>query len=80
METLSPYAVDGMLPLLFKQFEEHRWQTKLAAVNNSSTAANLPLGRFPAFQVGNSSADVLGARAATQPPELHLETSHSSLS
>ena len=32
METLSPYAVDGMLPLLFKQFEEHRWQTKLGAV------------------------------------------------
>merc|ERR1719316_297211 len=33
MEGLSEYAVDGMLPLLFKQFEEHRWQTKLGAVN-----------------------------------------------
>jgi len=32
MEGLSQYAVDGMLPLLFKQFEEHRWQTKLGAV------------------------------------------------
>ena len=29
---ISEHAVDGMLPLLFKQFEEHRWQTKLAAV------------------------------------------------
>merc|ERR1719331_2248754 len=32
MAGLSPHAVDGMLPLLYKQFEEHRWQTKLAAV------------------------------------------------
>ena len=32
MSALSPHAVDGMLPLLFKQFEEHRWQTKLSAV------------------------------------------------
>merc|ERR1719238_191737 len=32
MEGLSEHAVDGMLPLLFKQFEEHRWQTKLGAV------------------------------------------------
>ena len=32
MAGLSEYAVDGMLPLLFKQFEEHRWQTKLGAV------------------------------------------------
>merc|ERR1719486_1041059 len=32
MAALNPYAVDGMLPLLFKQFEEHRWQTKLGAV------------------------------------------------
>jgi elongation factor 3 len=32
MEGLSAHAVDGMLPLLFKQFEEHRWQTKLSAV------------------------------------------------
>ena len=32
MACLNPAAVDGMLPLLFKQFEEHRWQTKLAAV------------------------------------------------
>ena len=29
---VGEYAVDGMLPLLFKQFEEHRWQTKLGAV------------------------------------------------
>merc|ERR1719201_342448 len=33
MAGLSEHAVDGMLPLLFKQFEEHRWQTKLGAVN-----------------------------------------------
>ena len=33
MAALNPVAVDGMLPLLFKQFEEHRWQTKLAAVD-----------------------------------------------
>merc|ERR1719230_696821 len=33
MAGLSEYAVDGMLPLLYKQFEEHRWQTKLGAVN-----------------------------------------------
>jgi len=33
MAGLSEHAVDGMLPLLFKQFEEHRWQTKLASVN-----------------------------------------------
>jgi len=32
MAALSSYAVDGMLPLLYKQFEEHRWQTKLGAV------------------------------------------------
>jgi len=32
MEGLSPHAVDAMLPLLFKEFDEHRWQTKLAAV------------------------------------------------
>merc|ERR1719238_2381471 len=32
MSALNPVAVDGMMPLLFKQFEEHRWQTKLAAV------------------------------------------------
>jgi len=32
MSALNPAAVDGMLPLLFKQFEEHRWQTKLGAV------------------------------------------------
>uniref|UniRef100_A0A7S4NNI9 ABC transporter domain-containing protein n=1 Tax=Prymnesium polylepis TaxID=72548 RepID=A0A7S4NNI9_9EUKA len=32
MEGLSPLAVDAMLPLLFKEFDEHRWQTKLAAV------------------------------------------------
>jgi len=32
MEFLSPLAVDAMLPLLFKEFDEHRWQTKLAAV------------------------------------------------
>merc|ERR1719240_834142 len=32
MASLNPLAVDGMLPLLFKQFEEHRWQTKLGAV------------------------------------------------
>jgi elongation factor 3 len=33
MDALNPVAVDAMLPLLFKQFEEHRWQTKLGAVN-----------------------------------------------
>ena len=33
MASLNPLAVDGMMPLLFKAFEEHRWQTKLAAVN-----------------------------------------------
>merc|ERR1719424_2727946 len=33
MEALNPYAVDGMLPLLFTAFEEHRWQSKLGAVN-----------------------------------------------
>ena len=33
MAALNPVAVDGMLPLLFKQFDEHRWQTKLAAVD-----------------------------------------------
>eukprot|EP00308_Calcidiscus_leptoporus_P000321 CAMPEP_0119368228 /NCGR_PEP_ID=MMETSP1334-20130426/14891_1 /TAXON_ID=127549 /ORGANISM="Calcidiscus leptoporus, Strain RCC1130" /LENGTH=1040 /DNA_ID=CAMNT_0007384829 /DNA_START=62 /DNA_END=3184 /DNA_ORIENTATION=- len=32
MSALNPVAVDAMLPLLFKQFEEHRWQTKLGAV------------------------------------------------
>jgi elongation factor 3 len=32
MEALNPVAVDAMLNLLFVQFEEHRWQTKLAAV------------------------------------------------
>jgi hypothetical protein len=32
MACLSPLAVDAMLPLLFKEFDEHRWQTKLAAV------------------------------------------------
>jgi len=32
MAALNPLAVDGMLPLLFKSFEEHRWQTKLGAV------------------------------------------------
>ena len=32
MDALNPVAVDAMLPLLFKQFEEHRWQTKLGAV------------------------------------------------
>merc|ERR1719240_952285 len=33
MSSLNPLAVDGMMPLLFKEFDEHRWQTKLAAVN-----------------------------------------------
>jgi len=33
MACLNPLAVDGMLPMLFKEMEEHRWQTKLAAVN-----------------------------------------------
>jgi len=33
MAGLNPMAVDGMMPLLFKEFDEHRWQTKLAAVN-----------------------------------------------
>merc|ERR1719487_1146700 len=33
MQALNPVAVDGMLALIFKQFQEHRWQTKLAAVN-----------------------------------------------
>jgi len=32
MAALNPLAVDGMLPLLFKSFEEHRWQTKLGAL------------------------------------------------
>ena len=32
MDALNPLAVDAMLPMLFKQFEEHRWQTKLGAV------------------------------------------------
>jgi len=32
MTCLNPVAVDAMLNLLFVQFEEHRWQTKLAAV------------------------------------------------
>jgi elongation factor 3 len=39
MEGLSPNAVDAMLPLLFKEFEEHRWQTKLAAVKMFATLA-----------------------------------------
>jgi len=33
MAALNPLACDAMLPLLFKQFEEHRWQTKLGAVH-----------------------------------------------
>merc|ERR1719454_65187 len=33
MASLSEHSVDGMMPLLFKTFEEHRWQTKLASVN-----------------------------------------------
>jgi len=32
MAALNPLAVDGMLPMLFAQFAEHRWQTKLGAV------------------------------------------------
>merc|ERR1719454_245882 len=32
MASLSEHSVDGMMPLLFKTFEEHRWQTKLGAV------------------------------------------------
>ena len=32
MAALSPLAVDAMLPLLFREFDEHRWQTKHAAV------------------------------------------------
>jgi elongation factor 3 len=32
MASLNPLAVDGMMPLLFTAFEEHRWQTKLASV------------------------------------------------
>ena len=32
MSALNPVAVDAMLELLFVQFQEHRWQTKLAAV------------------------------------------------
>ena len=52
MACLNPLAVDGMMPLLFKQFDEHRWQTKLGAVKmfrdlakNSpkAVAASLPL-------------------------------------
>jgi len=52
MEALNPVAVDAMLNLLFVQFEEHRWQTKLAAVrmfaalaksNPKAVTYNLPL-------------------------------------
>merc|ERR1719181_2163511 len=32
MAALNPAAVDAMLLLIFKEFKEHRWQTKLAAV------------------------------------------------
>ena len=32
MGALNPVAVDGVLPLLFAEFDAHRWQTKLAAV------------------------------------------------
>ena len=51
MACLNPAAVDAMLLLLFKQFEEHRWQTKLAAVkmfsalaksSTNAVVANLP--------------------------------------
>merc|ERR1719183_448064 len=52
MEALNPLAIDAMLPLLFKAFEEHRWQTKLAAVkmfaelaraSPKTVSASLPL-------------------------------------
>ena len=43
MAGLNPLAVDGMMPLLFKEFDEHRWQTKLAAVEMfAKLAANSP--------------------------------------
>lgn len=32
MAAINPLAVDGMIPLLFGAFDEHRWQTKLSAV------------------------------------------------
>ena len=52
MAALNPGAVDGMMPLLFKEFDEHRWQTKLGAVQMfadlarnapKSVSASLPL-------------------------------------
>ena len=39
MNCVNPVAVDAMLTLLFKQFEEHRWQTKLAAVQTFAALA-----------------------------------------
>ena len=51
MSALNPVAVDAMLELLFVQFQEHRWQTKLAAVrlfaslasaNTKAVTFNLP--------------------------------------
>merc|ERR1719387_991366 len=43
MASLNPLAVDAVIPLLFKAFEEHRWQTKLGAVKMfASLAKNSP--------------------------------------
>jgi elongation factor 3 len=39
MSALNPVAVDAMLEMLFVQFQEHRWQTKLAAVRLFSALA-----------------------------------------
>ena len=39
MQCVNPVAVDAMLNLLFKQFQEHRWQTKLAAVQTFAALA-----------------------------------------
>merc|ERR1719181_1854227 len=39
MAALNPVSVDAMLLLIFKEFKEHRWQTKLAAVQLFSALA-----------------------------------------
>jgi len=43
MAAMNPLAVDAVIPLLFKAFEEHRWQTKLGAVKMfAALAKNSP--------------------------------------
>ena len=50
MAALNPGAVDGMMPLLFKEFDEHRWQTKLGAVQMFADLARKP--SFDSFDSG----------------------------